>query len=134
MLAHAQQDAVRNRQQLGNQIRSLLREYYPAAMEAFQSKAGGLARPDARAVLAAARAAKVTLTQLRAALKRAGRRRGIDAEAERLRDFSRAEHARHPDPVEAALGRQRALTARTARKTRASHGCPQQRTRARIGS
>nr|WP_285734388.1 IS110 family transposase [Kitasatospora phosalacinea] len=110
VLARAQQDAVWNRQQLGNQIRSLLREYYPAAMEAFQSKAGGLARPDARAVLAAAptpaRAAKLSLAQLRAALKRAGRTRGIDAEAERLRDVFRAEHARHPEAVEDAFGHQ----------------------------
>lgn len=57
VLARAQQDAVWNRQQLGNQIRSLLREYYPAALEAFRSKAGGLVRPDARAVLAAAASA-----------------------------------------------------------------------------
>ncbi|MFF2080558.1 IS110 family transposase [Kitasatospora sp. NPDC058162] len=110
VLARAQQDAVWNRQQLGNQIRSLLREYYPAALEAFQSKAGGLARPDARAVLAAAptpaRAAKLTLPQLRAALKRAGRSRGIDAEAERLRCIFRAEYARHPDAVEDAFGHQ----------------------------
>ncbi|MFF2148627.1 IS110 family transposase [Kitasatospora sp. NPDC058190] len=110
VLARAQQDAVWNRQQLGNQIRSLLREYYPAALEAFQSKAGGLARPDARAVLAAAptpaKAAKLSLPQLRAALKRAGRQRGIDAEVERLRDVFRAEHARHPSTVEDAFGHQ----------------------------
>ncbi|GJF32574.1 mini-circle putative transposase for IS117 [Kitasatospora sp. NE20-6] len=110
VLARAQQDAVWNRQQLGNQIRSLLREYYPAALEAFQHKAGGLTRPDARAVLTTAptpaRAAKLSLSQLRAALKRAGRQRGIDAEAERLRDVFRAEHARHPDPVEDAFGHQ----------------------------
>ena len=55
VLARAQQDAVWNRQQLGNQLRSLLREYYPAALTAFQHKTGGLARPDARAVLAIAR-------------------------------------------------------------------------------
>ncbi|MFC8723177.1 IS110 family transposase, partial [Kitasatospora sp. NPDC057198] len=110
VLARAQQDAVWNRQQPANQIRSLLREYYPAALEAFQHKAGGLARPDAREVLATAptpaKAAKLTLVQLRAALKRAGRTRGIDAEAERLREVFRAEYARHPELVEAALGRQ----------------------------
>ncbi|MFD9130686.1 IS110 family transposase [Kitasatospora sp. NPDC059571] len=110
VLARAQQDAVWNRQQLGNQIRSLLREYYPAALEAFQSKAGGLARPDARAVLTAAptpaAAAKLTPAQLRAALKRAGRTRGIDAEAERLREVFRAEQARQPKVVEDAFGHQ----------------------------
>jgi transposase len=35
VLARAQQDAVWNRQQIGNQLRSLLREYYPAALDAF---------------------------------------------------------------------------------------------------
>ncbi|GAA2120775.1 IS110-like element IS117 family transposase [Kitasatospora saccharophila] len=110
VLARAQQDAVWNRQQLTNQIRSLLREYYPAALEAFQHKTGGLTRPDAREVLTAAptpaRAAKLTLVQIRAALRRAGRTRGIDAEAERLRAVFRTEHARHPELVEAAFGRQ----------------------------
>ncbi|WP_395292892.1 IS110 family transposase [Kitasatospora hibisci] len=110
VLARAQQDAVWNRQQFGNQIRSLLREYYPAALEAFQTKAGGLARPDARTLLVAAptpaRAAKLSLAQLRAALKRAGRTRGVDAEAERLRDLLRSEHPRHPKAVEDAFGHQ----------------------------
>ncbi|GAA2125208.1 IS110-like element IS117 family transposase [Kitasatospora saccharophila] len=110
VLARAQQDAVWNRQQLANQIRSLLREYYPAALEAFQHKTGGLTRPDAREVLTTAptpaRAAKLTLVQIRAALRRAGRTRGINTEAERLRDVFRADRARHPELVEAALGRQ----------------------------
>lgn len=35
VLARAQQDAVWNRQQLANQLRSLLREYFPAALKAF---------------------------------------------------------------------------------------------------
>ncbi|GGY13159.1 hypothetical protein GCM10010326_00420 [Streptomyces xanthochromogenes] len=32
VLARAQQDAVWNRQQIANQLRSLLRDYYPAAL------------------------------------------------------------------------------------------------------
>ncbi|MBW8798959.1 MAG: IS110 family transposase [Streptomyces sp.] len=108
--AHVQQDAVWNRQQLGNQIRSHLREYYPAALAAFQSRPGGLARPDARAVLSTAptpaRAARLSLAQLRAALKRGGRQRGIDAEAERLRDVLRADHAHQPQAVEEAFSHQ----------------------------
>ncbi|WP_234342213.1 IS110 family RNA-guided transposase [Streptomyces leeuwenhoekii] len=70
VLARAQQDAVWNRQQVANQVRSLLREYYPAALHAFQSKDGGLTRPDARVILTMAptpaKAAKLTLAQLRA--------------------------------------------------------------------
>lgn len=64
VLARAQQDAVWNRQQVANQVRSLLREYYPAALHAFQSKDGGLTRPDARVILTMAptpaKAAKLT--------------------------------------------------------------------------
>jgi transposase len=110
VLARAQQDAVWAKGQLSNQVRSLLREYYPAALEAFQSKQHALTRPDARAVLSAAptpaAAAKLTLAQLRAALKRAGRSRGIDTEATRLREIFRAEAAHHPDLLEQAMGRQ----------------------------
>jgi transposase len=44
VLARAQQDAVWNRQHVANQLRSLLREYYPAFLEAFQDRRpGGLA-------------------------------------------------------------------------------------------
>jgi transposase len=88
VLARAQQDAVWDRTCAHNKLRSLLREYYPGIIAAFADKRHGLLRPDARAVLAAAptprAAAKLTKTQLRALLRRAGRQRGIDAEADRL--------------------------------------------------
>ncbi|MER7570055.1 IS110 family transposase [Streptomyces sp. NPDC097941] len=110
VLARAQQDALWNRQQIANQLRSLLREYYPAALEAFATWANGLCRPEARELLKAAptpsRAARLTRTQLQAALKRAGRKRGIDAEADRLRDVFRAAWAHQPPLVEDALGKQ----------------------------
>ncbi len=54
VLARAQQDAVWSRQRFGNEVRSLLKEYFPAALTAFQSLEDGLTRPDARSVLAAA--------------------------------------------------------------------------------
>ncbi|BBZ54642.1 hypothetical protein MPHO_16340 [Mycolicibacterium phocaicum] len=54
VLARAQQDAVWARGQVGNQIRDLLKEFYPAALVAFDGLDGGLARPDARAILTAA--------------------------------------------------------------------------------
>jgi transposase len=110
VLARAQQDALWNRQQIANQLRSLLREYYPAALEAFAVWTNGLCRPEARELLKAAptpsRAARLTRTQLQAALKRAGRKRGIEAEADRLRDVFRAEWAHQPPLVEDALGKQ----------------------------
>ncbi|MCP3820497.1 IS110 family transposase [Streptomyces sp. A3M-1-3] len=110
VLARAQQDAVWARQQLVNQVRSLLREFFPAALDAFLGKQHGLARPEARAVLTSAptpaRAARLTPAQLRAALKRAGRTRGIDAEADRLRTIFRADYAHQPQAVEDAMGYQ----------------------------
>ncbi|MEU0589832.1 IS110 family transposase [Streptomyces sp. NPDC006132] len=110
VLARAQQDAVWSRQQVANQVRSLLREYYPAALHAFQGKEGGLTRADARVILTLAptpaKAARLTLAQIRAALKRSGRTRAFDTEAERLRSVFRAEYAHHLPAVEDAFGQQ----------------------------
>ncbi len=110
VLARAQQDAVRDRTQAHNRLRSHLREYYPGFLAAFADSRGGITRPEARAVLAAAPtpadAAKLTLTQLRALLRKAGRSRGIDTEATRLRDAFRAGQMRQLPLVEAAMGRQ----------------------------
>ncbi|RKN61379.1 IS110 family transposase [Streptomyces klenkii] len=110
VLARAQQDVVWNRQQTANQLRSLLREYYPSALAAFEPWKNGLCRPEARELLKAAptpaRAARLTRTQIAAALKRAGRQRGIEAEAERLRQVFRADWAHQPLLVEDALGKQ----------------------------
>src|ERR1700739_4535805 len=77
VLARAQQDAVWARQQIANQIRDLLKDFYPAALVAFAERpAGGLARADARAVLAAAptpaQAAKLTSARLRRLAGKAG--------------------------------------------------------------
>ncbi|WP_229697755.1 IS110 family transposase, partial [Streptomyces lasiicapitis] len=110
VLARAQQDATWNRQQAANQLRSLLREYYPAALDAFATWTNGLCRPEARELLrlapTPARAARLSRTQISAALKRAGRKRGIDAEAGRIREVFRAEYAHQPPLVEDALGQQ----------------------------
>ena len=110
VLARAQQDAVWDRTQAHNRLRSHLREYYPGFLAAFADSRGGITRPEARAVLAAAPtpadAAKLTLTQLRALLRKAGRSRGIDTEATRLRDAFRAGQMRQLPLVEAAMGRQ----------------------------
>ncbi|OHU20606.1 IS110 family transposase [Mycobacteroides chelonae] len=109
VLARAQQDAVWARQKLGNQVRSLLKDFYPAALDAFAGMPnGGLARPEARTILAAAptpaKAAKLSRIKLRALLVKAGRQRGIDAEADRLFPVLRGEQLRQPTVVEDALG------------------------------
>ena len=110
VLARAQQDAVRDRTTAHNRLRSHLREYFPGFLAAFADAKGGITRPGARAVLAAAPtpadAAKLTLTQLRSLLKKAGRSRGIDTEATRLRDAFRIPQMRQLPLVEQAMGRQ----------------------------
>jgi transposase len=110
VLARAQQDAVWDRTTAHNKLRSHLREYYPGFLAAFAAARGGSMRPEARAVLAAAptpaAAAGLTLAQLRALLKKAGRSRGIDAEAQRLRDALRTGQMRQLPLVEQAMGRQ----------------------------
>jgi hypothetical protein len=109
VLARAQQDAVWERTCAHNKLRSLLREYYPALLEAFTDKRGNLLRPEARALLATAptprAAAKLTITQLAALLRQAGRQRGIDADAARLQAIPRTEHLHHLPLVEDAFGR-----------------------------
>lgn len=110
VLARAQQDATWNRQQNSNQLRSLLREYYPSALDAFAAWQNGLCRPEARELLRLAptpsQAARLSRTQIQAALKRAGRKRGIEAEVDRIREVFRAEWAHQPQLVEDALGKQ----------------------------
>lgn len=81
VLARAQQDRLGNRQQIANQLRSLWREDYPAALNTFAVWTNGLCRPEARELFKSAttstRATRLTRAQLQAALKRASRRRGI---------------------------------------------------------
>jgi transposase len=110
VLARAQQDAVWERTTAHNKLRSHLREYYPGFLAAFADARGGITRPEARVILAAApspaAAAALTLAQLRALLRQAGRSRGIDAEAARLRDAFRTPQMRQLPLVEDAMGKQ----------------------------
>jgi len=109
VLARAQQDAVWARQQIGNQIRDLIHDFYPAAIVAFaELPSGGLARADARAILAAAptpaQAAKLTPARLRRLLTQAGRRRDLDRTIERLRTVFTDTYLHQPPVVENAMG------------------------------
>lgn len=110
VLARAQQDAVWDRNQAQNKLRSQLREFYPAILDAFANHKHGLSSNEARTILAAAptptQAAQLTRRQLRALLKHAGRVRGIDAEADRLHEVFHREYLHHLPLVEEALGQQ----------------------------
>lgn len=111
VLARAQQDAVWRRTKATNELRSMLREYYPAFLDTFAGKsATNLAKPEARAVLAIAptpaETTKLTKARVAAALRRAGRKRGIDDLAADIVGSLRVPHLRQPALVEKAMGRQ----------------------------
>ena len=107
---------------------SLLREYCPTLLAAFQD----LTSSDARATrgLAPTPAAATTLRRprLRAALARAERRRNLDHQVERILAGLRAEQFRQPELIEQAI-RQTARSRICARSMprcqhrRAGHGC-----------
>jgi transposase len=110
VLARAQQDAVWNRQQLANQLRSLLREYFPAAVKAFQVKNVGLTSREAprrpRRGAHPRTGGQAPKTQIIAALRRAGRERNLNSWAERLQPIFQEETLRQLPLVEAAFGKQ----------------------------
>ncbi|MEY9934567.1 soluble lytic murein transglycosylase-like protein [Catenulispora sp. GP43] len=103
VLARAQQDAVWDRTQAGNKLRSHLREYFPAFLLAFDEPAKFTAAV-VRAVLAAAptpaSAARLTIARLRILLSKAGRQRGIDKDAARILDALRSPQMRLTNQVE----------------------------------
>ncbi len=82
-------------------LRHALRDYFPAALEAFED----LDAPDTLELLARApdpaSAARLTTAQISAALKRA-RRRGIAAKAGQIQAVLRAAHLGQPEVVTAA--------------------------------
>src|SRR5262250_863519 len=79
VLARDWQDAVWARTGAHNKLRSHLREYYPAFLAAFADLRGGIMRAEARTILAAApdpaTATRLSLAQLKALLRKAGRSR-----------------------------------------------------------
>ncbi|MET8130250.1 IS110 family transposase [Streptomyces sp. NPDC005231] len=110
VLARAQQDAVWDRTQAGNKLRSHLNGYFPGFPAAVGHHREGLCHPVARAVLAAAptpeEAAKLTRARLRTLVKKAGRKRGIETEADRLHASLRTLQMRQLPLVERAMGLQ----------------------------
>ena len=87
-----------------NALRSALREYYPAALVAFES----LADRDALAILGRAPtppdAARLSVSKIRSALKAAGRQRNLDAKALEIQAALRTEQLAAPAAVTAAFG------------------------------
>jgi transposase len=106
VLARAHQDAVWDRMQIANKLRSLLREYYPAFLASLDELASRDARVTLRLAPTPAAAAGLRKARLVAALRAAGRRRGVEATAERILTTVKAEQLRQPSQVETAMGEQ----------------------------
>ncbi|MFI6338312.1 transposase [Streptomyces sp. NPDC050535] len=108
VLARAQQDAVWDRTQADNKLRSHLREYFPAFLTATQPLRDGLCSPIARAILAAApaQAAALPRARLRSLIKKAGRKRNIEIETERLHAALQHPQMHQLPLVEQAIGLQ----------------------------
>ncbi len=103
VLARGHQSLIWTRTRHTNALRSALREYYPAALVAFED----LADRDALAILGRAptpeQGGALSLSAIRSALKRAGRQRYIDARARDIQAALRSEQLVAPTPVAAAF-------------------------------
>jgi transposase len=92
------------RQRQTNQLRSTLREFYPAALEAFDELAGR----DALAVLAIAptptAGRQLSRSKIAAALRRSGRQRRIDERVIEIQTVLRSEQLEAPALIAEALG------------------------------
>jgi transposase len=110
VVARAHKTLIWERTRHTQRLRYGLREYFPAALEAFED----LDAPDALELLGKApdpaAAARLSINQIRAASKRAGRRGDIDAKAARIQAILRSEQ----------LGRNPAIVAAYAAGTRAA--------------
>jgi len=104
VLARTHQTLLWDKRRHANRLRSMMREYYPAALEAFPD----LADRDAVAVLAKAptptAGARLTKPQIRAALKKGGRQRNLNRRAVEIQDMLRSPHLMTDPRLEEGFG------------------------------
>lgn len=113
VLARAHQDAIWDRMQTASKLRSLLREYYPAFLATFVDLTSREARATLHLAPTPADSTRLRKNSLTAALRRAGRRRGIQATTDRIIAGLKTEQLRQPAVVEAAMAAQARAFART---------------------
>jgi transposase len=104
VLARAHQSLIWTRTRHTNALRNALREYYPAALVAFDDLAHG----DALGVLGRAptpeQGTRLSRPEFQSALKRGGRQRNLAARARQVQAALRSEQLAAPAPVAAAFG------------------------------
>jgi hypothetical protein len=104
VLARAHQTLIWTRQRQLNGLRSALREYYPAALEAFGGDLGGR---DALAMLERAPSPEqgraLSISAIRSTLRRAGRQRNVETRAAEIQAALRCPQLAPPHLVGRAL-------------------------------
>lgn len=104
VLARGHQNLIWARNRHTNQLRNALREYYPAALVAFDE----LADRDTLAVLGRAptpeAGARLSISQISSVLAKAGRRRNLDRRAREIQAGLRSPQLTAPGPVAEAFG------------------------------
>ena len=104
VLARAHQSLIWTRRRQLNQLRSTLREFYPAAVEAFND----LGSADALAVLAVASTPAagrgLSRSKIAAALRRGGRQRRVDERSEQIQTHLRTDQLEAAPLVANAMG------------------------------
>jgi transposase len=104
LVARAHQNAIWSRRRLANQLRSSLREYFPTILDLFDD----VADRDCLAVLVEAptpaRARRLSLSKIAAALRRGGRKLNIDRQAAKIQTALREPALEQPESVADAYG------------------------------
>lgn len=117
VLARAHQSLIHNRQTQLNTLRSTLRQYYPAMFKAFPELAAPSSRDCADAMALIERAPTPALgrslsqTQIASALRKGGRKRGIERRVEEIQQVLRASQLEAPPLVASAYGHSTRATA-----------------------
>jgi transposase len=104
ILARAHQSMIWSRQRQTNGLRSILREFYPAALAAFDD----LTSPDALEVLRVAPTPELgrglSISKIAAALRRGGRQRRVNERAGEIQAYLRAPQLGAPAAISTAMG------------------------------
>jgi transposase len=104
VLARAHQSMVWSKGRQANMLRSTLREFYPAALLAFEELSSGDALEVLRIAPTPTLGASLSRPKIAAALRRGGRQRRVDERAVELQAALRSEQLAAPPAVEAAMG------------------------------
>jgi transposase len=103
-LARAHQGLVWTRQRQTNQLRSTLREFYPAALVALPDLSSGDALAVLKVAPTLAQGRRLSRSKIAAALRRGGRQRNIDRRTIEIQTALRAEQLEAPTLIADAMG------------------------------